>query len=146
MTVKRIVANMAAKEVGSAQAFYGGSTGAELRRRIGPTNTSARLTRSVRRASGLVLVGHTEVIAANGSCPASPALSKTATCVNSNRADLLSGSSFSLMLLNVDVPFFLFPIFFGLTARVIPLRSGLRVFCFLGTSVEPLGTPQECRR
>jgi len=35
---------MAAKEVGSAQAFYGGSTGAELRRRIGPTNTSARLT------------------------------------------------------------------------------------------------------
>src|SRR5262249_32313117 len=39
---------------------------------------------------------------------------------------------------------FFFPLFFGLTARVIPLRSGLRVFCFLGTSFESLGTLQQC--
>src|SRR5260221_9588469 len=34
---------------------------------------------------------------------------------------------------------FLFPIFFGLTARVIPLRSGLRVFCFHGSSPHDMG-------
>lgn len=36
-------------------------------------------------------------------------------------------------------PFFLFPIFFGLTARVIPLRSGLRVFCFVGSALNNIG-------
>ena len=43
--------------------------------------------------------------------------------------------------------FFLFPIFFGLTARVIPLRSGLRVFCFVGSALNRVTryqpTPQE---
>jgi hypothetical protein len=43
------------------------------------------------------------------------------------------------MLLSLDIPFFLFPIFFGLTARVIPLRSGLRVFSFHGSSPESMG-------
>ena len=33
-----------------------------------------------------------------------------------------------------NISFFLFPIFFGLTAPAIPLRSGLRVFCFPGSS------------
>jgi len=37
--------------------------------------------------------------------------------------------------------FFLFPIFFGLTARVIPLRSGLRVFCFVGSALKNAGFP-----
>src|SRR5260221_12802782 len=36
---------------------------------------------------------------------------------------------------------FLFPIFFGLTARVIPLRSGLRVFCFIGSALNNTGFP-----
>jgi hypothetical protein len=31
------------------------------------------------------------------------------------------------------------PIFFGLTAQVIPLRSGLRVFCFPGSSPNFMG-------
>jgi hypothetical protein len=57
----------------------------------------------------------------------------------SNRANPLSGSLFSPMFLSLDIPFFLFPIFFGLTARVIPLRSGLRVFCFHGSSPESMG-------
>jgi hypothetical protein len=38
-------------------------------------------------------------------------------------------------------PFFLRPIFFGLTARVIPLRSGLRVFCFVGSALNDTGFP-----
>ncbi len=51
--------------------------------------------------------------------------SKTATCVNSNWADPLSGSSFSPMFLSLDILFFLFPILSGLTVRVIPLGQGL---------------------
>src|SRR6266404_1213986 len=35
--------------------------------------------------------------------------------------------------------FLSFPVFFGLTAQVIPLRSGLRVFCFHGSSPESMG-------
>src|SRR5260370_32073443 len=35
--------------------------------------------------------------------------------------------------------FLSFPIFFGLTARIIPLRSGLRVFCFHGSSPNNTG-------
>ncbi len=42
--------------------------------------------------------------------------------------------------------FLSFPDFLWLTAQVIPLRSGLRVFCCLGTSLGSLGTLQECRR
>src|SRR5260370_20419544 len=57
----------------------------------------------------------------------------------SNRTDPLSGSSFSTTFLSLDIPFFLFPIFFGLTARVIPLRSALRVFCFHGSSPDSMG-------
>lgn len=53
----------------------------------------------------------------------------------------LSGSSFSPTFLILDIPFFLFPIFFGLTARVIPLRSGLRVFCFVGSALKNAGFP-----
>jgi len=42
----------------------------------------------------------------------------------------------------LDIPFFLsFPIFFGLTARVIPLRSGLRLFCFVGSALNNTGFP-----
>ena len=62
MTVKRIVANIAAKEVGSAQAFYGDVLERNCVGVLGRTNTSARLTRSVRRAGGLVLVGNSEAI------------------------------------------------------------------------------------
>jgi hypothetical protein len=43
------------------------------------------------------------------------------------------------IFLSLDIPLFLFPIFFGLTARVIPLRSGLRAFCFHGSSPESMG-------
>jgi hypothetical protein len=57
----------------------------------------------------------------------------------SNRANPLSGSLFSPMFLSLDIPFFFFPIFFGLTARVIPLRSGLRVFCFHGSARDSTG-------
>jgi hypothetical protein len=60
LTVKRIVANKAAKEVGSAQAFYGDVLERNCVGVLGRTNTSARLTRSVHGASGLVLVGHSE--------------------------------------------------------------------------------------
>ena len=42
--------------------------------------------------------------------------------------------------------FFLFPIFFGLTARVIPLRSGLRVFCFVGSALNNTGFPPTKQR
>jgi single stranded DNA-binding protein len=41
----------------------------------------------------------------------------------------------------LDIPFFLSPIFFELTARVIPLRSGLRVFCFIGSALNNTGFP-----
>jgi hypothetical protein len=41
------------------------------------------------------------------------------------------GFCLSPVSLSLDTPFFLFPISFGLTARAIPLRSGLRVFCFV---------------
>ena len=41
----------------------------------------------------------------------------------------------------MDIPFFLSPIFFELTARVIPLRSGLRVFCFIGSALNNTGFP-----
>jgi hypothetical protein len=37
--------------------------------------------------------------------------------------------------------FLSFPIFFGLTAQVIPLRSGLRVFCFVGSALNSIGFP-----
>jgi hypothetical protein len=52
-------------------------------------------------------------------------------------------SSVRVFLLS-DVPepghsFLSFPIFFGLTARVIPLHSGLRVFCFHGSSPYGMG-------
>ena len=46
----------------------------------------------------------------------------------------------------MNIAFFLFPIFFRLTTLLIPFRSGLRAFCFLGTSLEPLGTPPRMRR
>ncbi len=57
-----------------------------------------------------------------------------------DRADTLSGFLLS------DAPelghsFLSLPIFFGLTARVIPLRSGLRVFCFIGSALNNTGFP-----
>ena len=57
-----------------------------------------------------------------------------------DRADTLSGFLLS------DAPefghsFFLSSIFFELTARVIPLRSGLRVFCFIGSALNNTGFP-----
>jgi hypothetical protein len=54
------------------------------------------------------------------------------------RTDPLSGPSSSPTFLSLGIRFFLFPIFFGLTARVIPLRSGLRVFCFHGFSPDSM--------
>src|SRR5882724_4109688 len=47
--------------------------------------------------------------------------------------------SFFPTFLSLDIPFFLYPIFFGLTAPVIPLRSGLRVFFFHGSSPDRMG-------
>ena len=43
--------------------------------------------------------------------------------------------------MSFDIRFFLSPIFFGLTAQVIPLRSGLRVFCFIGSALNNTGFP-----
>jgi len=67
----------------------------------------------------------------------SSTFSNTAATVTIHRSDTLSG------LLLSDVRelghFFLSLIFVGLTARVIPLRSGLRVFCFQGSSPESMG-------
>jgi len=57
----------------------------------------------------------------------------------SNRTDPLSEPSSSPTFLSLGIRFFLFPIFFGLAARVIPLRSGLRVFCFHGSSPDSMG-------
>ena len=57
----------------------------------------------------------------------------------SNHTDPLSGPSSSPTFLSLGIRFFLFPILFGLTARVIPLRSGLRVFCFHGSSPDSMG-------
>jgi hypothetical protein len=36
--------------------------------------------------------------------------------------------------------------FLGLTAPAIPVRSGLRVFCFLGSAHNTTGSPPECSR
>jgi hypothetical protein len=41
---------------------------------------------------------------------------------------------------------FFFLRFLGLTAPAIPVRSGLRVFCFLGSTLDTIGSPPECRR
>ena len=41
----------------------------------------------------------------------------------------------------LDIPFFLFPILFGRTAQVIPRRSGLRVFCSVGSAQDNVGFP-----
>jgi len=57
-----------------------------------------------------------------------------------------SGSSCFATFLRLDILLLSSLLFFALTAAVIPLRSGLRVFCFLGTSLESLGTLQQCRR
>ena len=41
---------------------------------------------------------------------------------------------------------FFFLRFLGLTAPAIPVRSGLRVFCFLGSALDTIGSLPECRR
>jgi hypothetical protein len=56
------------------------------------------------------------------------------TIASSSRADPFSAPSPPPTFLSLDIPFFLFLFFFGLTARVIPLRSALRVFCFVGSA------------
>jgi hypothetical protein len=57
----------------------------------------------------------------------------------SSRADPFSAPSFPQRFLSLEFPFLLFPIFFRRTARVIPFRSGLHVFCFHGSSPERMG-------
>jgi predicted permease len=39
------------------------------------------------------------------------------------------------MFLSYEISLFLFAIFFGFSARVIPLRSDVRVFCFVGSAL-----------
>jgi hypothetical protein len=53
--------------------------------------------------------------------------------------DPLSGSLYPTFL-RLTFSFF-FIVFFGLTARVIPLRYGLRVFCFIGSALNDTGFP-----
>src|SRR5713101_7437660 len=36
--------------------------------------------------------------------------------------------------------------FLGLPAQALPVRSGLRVFCFLGSALNTTGSPPECSR
>jgi PIN domain nuclease of toxin-antitoxin system len=51
-----------------------------------------------------------------------------------------SGSSYPTFL-RLDIYFLSALIFFGLTAQVIPLRSDLRVFCFIGSALNNTGFP-----
>ncbi len=59
----------------------------------------------------------------------------------SNCTDPPPGISSSLAFLSPDICLFSSLIFFVLTARVIPLRSGLRVFCFVGSALNNTGFP-----
>ena len=85
------------------------------------------------------MVGHPEVMVANGA----PSHHRRLPwgCGHALRTALTVLRVFSLRSVSElgTFAFFLSPIFFGLTARVIPLRSGLRVFCFHGSSPESMG-------